>query len=62
MKITEDCFNSWRTRAGGFTRAQINLLGLEWPPVKGWKASLINTEISEKLYQEILSAKHILAK
>lgn len=59
MKITENCFKSWTTDAGGFTRAQINLLGLDWPPVHGWKVRLIGTEITNELYQEILAAKYI---
>jgi len=59
MRITEDCFKSWMTDAGGYTRAQLNLLNVEWPPVHGWKERLIDTEITDELYKEILAAKHM---
>jgi hypothetical protein len=47
------------TDAGGYTRAQLNLLNVEWPPVHGWKERLIDTEITDELYKEILAAKHM---
>lgn len=57
MKINEDCFRLWMTERGGFTRAQLNLLGVGWPPVRGWKTSLIGAEITGELYEKILTAK-----
>lgn len=57
MKIDEACFSLWRTKKGGFTRAQLSLLGVDWPPTRGWKASLIGTEITSELHEKILIAK-----
>lgn len=59
MKITEEFFRSWMTDAGGYTRAQLNLLNVEWPPSRGWKTQLIGIEISGELYQKVMEAKHI---
>jgi hypothetical protein len=32
---------------GGFSRSQYSLLGVPFPPPKGWKKRVIGTEISE---------------
>ena len=48
MKLTANYINSHRTAKGAFTRKQIEALGLDWPPVKGWIQRLVGTEISDK--------------
>jgi hypothetical protein len=31
--------------SGGWTKAQLNVLGIDWPPYKGWKDDVINKNI-----------------
>ncbi len=33
-----------RTRRGGWTRADLDSLGVPWPPTKGWRQQLIEIE------------------
>lgn len=42
--------------ASGFTRKQLELLGVSWPPPKGWLAYLIGREISQSVYEEAKEA------
>ncbi len=42
---------------GGYNKKQLEILGVEWPPQKGWKSALIGTMISQKQYQDFLNAK-----
>ena len=54
MKITSDLLNAGVTAAGGYTKPQLALLGVDWPPVNGWKASVIGLEISDDLGEEFI--------
>lgn len=33
-----------KTPRGGYTRAQLDFLGVSWPPQKGWKKKLEETK------------------
>ena len=37
MKVTEDLIKAGETAGGGWNRHQLELIGVAWPPVKGWK-------------------------
>lgn len=43
--ITQELLDAGARRAGAYTRRQIELLGLEWPPKKGWKTDVIGKSI-----------------
>lgn len=47
-KITEDLLLAGRATAGGWKKAQLALIGVAWPPPKGWKATVIGTDISDE--------------
>lgn len=44
--ITKDYIMSNRTSRGSWTRAQIQALGLKWPPVAGWITEAVGTHIT----------------
>lgn len=46
--ITKEWLESCRTKKGGFTKAQSEILFIEWPFKKGWKKELTGCEISYK--------------
>jgi len=48
MQITKTWLELNRTLSGSFTRAQINELGLDYPPSRGWMRRLEGSEISEE--------------
>lgn len=44
---------------GGWNRAQLAVLGIAWPPAKGWKAELIRKDarLSNDVHLEFLRLK-----
>jgi len=53
MRITNNLIESMRTRKGGFTSASLRILGVSWPPKKGWKRNIIGNDASPELIQFI---------
>ncbi len=37
VMITEAMINQGKSAKGGWTQEQFKLLGIDWPPQKGWK-------------------------
>ena len=46
MKITDEWLKKNKTKNGGYTKLQLNLIGIPWPPIHGWKKLVIGKEIS----------------
>lgn len=46
--ITAEEIEAKKTRAGGWTKAQLAEWGVDWPPKKGWKDRLIKGEPEEQ--------------
>lgn len=46
-KITENLIEMGMSDKKAWSRAQLALIGVEWPPLKGWKSRIIGKEISE---------------
>ncbi|MEJ8857849.1 GIY-YIG nuclease family protein [Variovorax robiniae] len=55
MKITLDFIERGATANRGFTRRHIELLGLQWPPNKGWKRDIVGREIDDEVALEYLA-------
>lgn len=47
MLITKEWLQKYKTKSGGYTKAQINALGMEWPPRKGWEKDIVGLDITE---------------
>lgn len=47
MKVTKSWLQANRTSRGGWTKAQADILGLDYPLKKGWQQRIINKEISD---------------
>lgn len=41
MKITEEILETLKTQKGGYTRETLAILGVPWPPKRGWKKALL---------------------
>jgi ribonuclease HI len=52
MIITNEWLIKNRTLAGGYNKKQFNILGIEYPPQKGWKEKIIGKELCEKKVKE----------
>ncbi len=44
MKISAEEIEAKKTERGGWTRETLEGWGISWPPIKGWKQSLISGE------------------
>lgn len=56
MKITSSFIDKNKTKNGGWTKRQLEILGVSWPPQKGWKSKtlgLILTDFEVKEFQNI---------
>lgn len=54
MIITMEFLMAGATQRGAHKRRQVELLGEEWPPTKGWKKKIIGKEISDEVAEEFI--------
>lgn len=47
MIVTNELIIQGMSGNGGWNRAQLELLGIPWPPVQGWKRRAIGTVIPD---------------
>lgn len=48
MKVTAEEIEAGKSEKGGWSKAQLEAWGIEWPPPKGWKEKLLAGEEFEK--------------
>lgn len=58
VTLTDALIKEGFSDIGGVTKKQIELLGAEYPPARGWIKELIMTEISLENYESYLSLKN----
>ncbi len=49
MKITREWLVANRTLNGGWSRAQLRIIGVAWPPRKGWIEKVAGRELPKRL-------------
>jgi hypothetical protein len=47
LVITDEFLEQNKTERGGWTKAQLAILGVAWPPARGWKWTAIGKTISD---------------
>ena len=47
MQVTREFLMAHRTARGAWTRAQLQALGLQWPPLQGWLDSVVGQELTD---------------
>lgn len=57
MRLKAEDIEAGRSSNGGWSRAQVELLGVSWPLVSGWKKALIGKEVSENAYKRFIAFK-----
>ena len=55
MLITDDWLIKNKTPAGGYNKKQYDILGIQYPPQKGWKKDIIGTLLCKKKVKEFES-------
>jgi hypothetical protein len=57
VRITEDLLSRGRSAAGGWTRAQLELIGVPWPPVAGWKVTVLGGDLTDAEAASFIAGK-----
>ncbi len=57
FQITDQLIESGRSKSGGWNRKQLSVLGIDWPPTKGWKRRIVGKEINCEQAQKFLDLK-----
>lgn len=57
MVLTAKIIDAGASTNGGWNKEQLAILGISWPPVKGWKRRLIGTQISEHQYANFIARR-----
>ena len=60
MIITNELIESLKTRNGGWTKRSLAVLGINWPPTKGWKNRIIGNElaITDLQLADLIETRH----
>lgn len=56
--LTHELIESGKSNVGGWTRKQIEALGVTWPPKAGWKAALVGTEMAKEDFDAFVALKN----
>lgn len=59
ITLTNELIEQGKSNEGGWTRRQLELLGVSWPLKKGWKETLITKRIDRKKFDEFIQLKGI---
>ena len=62
VTITDELIRSGQSDAGGWNRAQLDLLGVAWPPAHGWKIKIIGKPISADTAAKFLALRGVTKK
>lgn len=55
VRITEAFLRAGQSGRDGWTKRKLALLGVNWPPRKGWKRLVIGQDIPESVAEEFLA-------
>ena len=62
MIITRQWIMDNRTKAGAWTKVQLNALGVSWPASKGWMQMVEGNLLTDELAERFVNGKNITAK
>lgn len=55
MILTHEILENSRSPRGGWNRKQLEILGVAWPPLKGWKRKLIGTDLEAEKFDKLMA-------
>jgi hypothetical protein len=62
VPLTEEIIEQGRSTNGGWSRGQLEAIGVEWPPVKGWKKRWAGRPMSQRRIDLFLSLRNVHVK
>lgn len=57
MRVTKQWLVDNATLNGAWTRSQLNVLGIEWPPAKGWQDRICGKELNDREVEQFKAAR-----
>jgi len=60
--LTKEMLKAGQSRHGGWSRAQVALLGVKWPLLRGWQRELIGMFVSDETVDEFVAMKDLHLK
>lgn len=54
MTLTEELLTAGLSERGGYSRRQLDLLGVAWPPLRGWKKTVVGKDFPDAVVKEFL--------
>ena len=55
VTVNQDLLALAATTRGGYTRKQLDALGVPWPPTKGWKRKVVGRRISMSSFDVLMA-------
>ena len=55
--LTDELLKAGESRHGGWSKAQLRLLRVYWPPARGWRRKLVGRGMSTEDYAKFLELK-----
>lgn len=62
FEVTEDWVKANRSGKGGWNRQQLELLGVKWPPIRGWLNETVGRQITDVDKQRFESLQGLTQK
>ncbi len=57
VELTSDLIEAAKSEQGGWTREQLECIGIGWPPPKEWKRQVIGRKIDKASAERFLKLK-----
>ena len=62
IPITLDTFQAAKSAKGGWTKKQVELLGVQWPPRKGWLRGMIGDKFPRSTLEKFVAMRKTPAR
>lgn len=59
MILTKAILQQARTPRGGYTREQLALIGIAWPPVKGWPMRVLGKDFPAETIEKLFARNRL---
>lgn len=57
MLVTEEILKQAISSRGGYSRKQLALIGVQWPPKSGWKRSVLGKDFPSEVLKQFIEIK-----
>lgn len=62
MILSREMLHAAATNYNGFNRAQLDLIGVKWPPAKGWLSALEGRFIEDEKWHQVMALSGVRKK